>query len=30
MRKIIKKIIFCKKMGLPLKAAFDKGFIKMG
>lgn len=30
MRKLIKKIIFCKKMGLPLKAAFDNEFIKMG
>lgn len=29
MRKLIKKIIFCKKMGMPLKAAFDNGFIKM-
>lgn len=30
MIKLIKKIIFCKRMGFPLRAAFDKGFIKMG
>jgi len=30
MIKLIKKITFCKRMGFPIKAAFDKNFIKIG
>lgn len=30
MIKLVKKIIFCKRMGISIKAAFDKDFIKIG